>query len=379
MSDIFLSYDRKDRVKAQMIAQALEKQGWKVFWDHEILPGKSWDKVIEEKLGVSKCVVVLWSKESIESDWVKEEAEEGRSVLVPALIDNVKPPLGFRRVQAANLVDWKGAHDHAGFALLLQSIAGILGTPLEPEDKNHILVEKVKENHKNGKERKTITNSIGMKFALISEGDFMMGSKEFDYAKPVHKVTISNPFYLGIYPVTQREWEAVMGDNPSHFKGDDLPVENVSWDKVQKFIKKLNEKEGIHKYRLPSEAEWEYTARAGTTTRYSFGDDESELGDYSWYSNNSEGKTHPVGQKNPNPWDLYDMHGNVWEWVQDMWHEGYDGAPTDGSAWEKGGDDRVDRGGSWRDDASRYRSASRGSGVPGSPSYVLGFRLLREL
>ena len=111
-----------------------------------------------------------------------------------------------------------------------------------------------------------------------------------------------------------------MGDNPSHFTGDDnLPVELVSWDDVQSFITKLNDKEGTTKYRLPSEAEWEYACRAGTTTRYSFGDNESELSDYAWYWDNSDSQTHPVGQKRANPWGLSDMHGNVWEWVQDCW------------------------------------------------------------
>jgi formylglycine-generating enzyme required for sulfatase activity len=175
-----------------------------------------------------------------------------------------------------------------------------------------------------------------MTFTLISAGDFYMGSEESGDEKPVHKVKINNPFYLGIYPVTQREWKAVMDDNPSYFKGDDMPVEQVSWDDVQEFIKKLNEKEGTDRYRLPSEAEWEYACRVGTTSRYSFGDDESKLGDYAWYDDNSGDKTHPVGQKKPNSWGLYDMHGNVWEWVQDKWHDSYGGAPTDGSAWESG-------------------------------------------
>lgn len=145
-----------------------------------------------------------------------------------------------------------------------------------------------------------------MKFTLIHAGEFLMGSEENDWEKPSHKVKITNPFFLGTYPVTQREWKAVMSDNPSRFKGDDLPVESVSWDDAQKFIKKLNAKEGTNQYRLPSEAEWEYACRANTTTRYSFGDDESRLGEYAWYAKNSDHKTHPVGQKKPNSWGLYD-------------------------------------------------------------------------
>jgi len=222
-------------------------------------------------------------------------------------------------------------------------------------------------------------NSIGMKFLLIPAGELNMGSEESDDEKPVHKVKIKNPFYLGTYPVTLREWKVVMDDEPSDFKGDDLPVETVSWDNVQEFIKKLNVKEGTDKYRLPSEAEWEYACRAGTTTKYSFGDSESELGGYAWYDDNSEGKTHPVGQKDPNSWGLHDMHGNVWEWVQDEWHDDYDGAPTDGSAWESGdGANRVNRGGSWGGPAGFCRSADRFHDDPGFRDRYLGFRLLQE-
>ena len=224
-----------------------------------------------------------------------------------------------------------------------------------------------------------------MKFTRIDAGEFMMGSPEGEegrhgYEGPAHEVTIYNPFALGTYPVTQREWEAVMVGNPSRFKGDELPVEDVSWNDVQEFIRRLNDHEGTHKYRLPSEAEWEYACRAGTNTLYFFGNDESMLGEYAWYADNSDDKMHPVGQKKPNPWGLYDMHGNVWEWVQDKWHDNYDGVPTDGSAWESGGGSRrVFRGGSWSSSARICRSAYRYNGAPGSRVESVGFRLLREL
>jgi formylglycine-generating enzyme required for sulfatase activity len=225
--------------------------------------------------------------------------------------------------------------------------------------------------------KKDFENSIGIKFVLVQPGKFMMGSEEYEWEKPVHKVTISKPFYLGIYPVTQKEWKAIMGNNPSYFKGDNLPVESVSWNDVQEFIKKLNKKEGANKYRLPSEAEWEYAARAGTTTRYSFGDDESKLVDHAWYDANSGDKTHDVGQKKPNPWGMYDMHGNVWEWVQDNWHGDYYGAPTDESSWEGSGSSRVFRGGGWGSIAWYCRSALRFYFDPGIRFCFLGFRLLR--
>jgi formylglycine-generating enzyme required for sulfatase activity len=178
-----------------------------------------------------------------------------------------------------------------------------------------------------------ITPTPKMEFVLIPAGEFDIGSKNeterWDVENPVHRVNISKAFYMGKYEVTQKQWRDVMGNNPSSFEGDNLPVETVSWNEVQEFIKKLNEKEGSNKYRLPTEAEWEYAARAGTTTPHFFGNNESKLGDYAWYDSNSYRVTHDVGQKKPNPWGLYDMYGNVLEWVQDKWHDNYSGAPTD--------------------------------------------------
>jgi glycine betaine/proline transport system substrate-binding protein len=224
-------------------------------------------------------------------------------------------------------------------------------------------------------------NSIGMKFTHVPAGEFMMGSIDGDETeKPVHNVKINKPFYLGIYPVTQHEWKTVMGDNPStHYnKGDDFPVESVSWNDVQEFISKLNAKEGTDTYRLPSEAEWEYACRAGSTKKYCFGDDSSKLGEYAWYIDNCDYGGHPVGKKKPNDWGLYDMHGNVWEWVQDKWHDDYSGAPSDGSVWG-GGDntDRINRGGGGGFSARCCRSALR-SCYTSNGSSAIGFRLLLE-
>ena len=232
---------------------------------------------------------------------------------------------------------------------------------------------------------KTVTSSIGMEFVLIPAGEFDMGSPadeegRYDDEGPVHTVTIEKAYYLGKYEVTQKQWREVMGSNPSDFKGDDLPVEWVTWDDAQDFVIKLNAREGTDKYRLPSEAEWEYAARAGTTTRYSFGNDESDLGEYAWYWDNSNSKTHPVGQKKPNSWGLYDMHGNVFEWVQDEWHSNYDGAPTDGSVWDSGdGSSRVLRGGGWGQHARDCQSTIRAGVHSGNTLNFLGFRILQEV
>jgi formylglycine-generating enzyme required for sulfatase activity len=215
-----------------------------------------------------------------------------------------------------------------------------------------------------------------MEFVLIPAGTFQMGSSDSDaYAdKPVHTVRLTQPFYLGKYEVTQSQWQAVMGNNPSKFTGDpNRPVENVSWDDVQEFIRRLNTREGGATYRLPTEAEWEYAARAGTTTHWSFGDDESQLGRYAW---DYDGETHPVGQLQPNPWGLYDMHGNVGEWVQD-WYGHYASGTAVDPAGPSSGSERVTRGGCWFGPTSHCRSADRAFTPPGIRVNRLGFLLLR--
>ena len=199
-----------------------------------------------------------------------------------------------------------------------------------------------------------------------------MGSTQSDDEKPVHKVRISQLFYLGKYQVTQAQWQAVMGDNPSRFKGGNLPVEMVLWEDCQKFIQRLNAK-GEGAYRLPTEAEWEYACRAGTT-----GDYAGNLDEMGWYASNSGDKTRPIGQKKPNGWGLYDMHGNVWEWCEDWYDSGYY-AKSLGSdpKGPSGGSFRVFRGGGWSITAVDCRSANRGSATPGYRGLALGFRLLR--
>ena len=224
---------------------------------------------------------------------------------------------------------------------------------------------------------KQYANSIGMEFVLIPSGSFLMGSKsgEEDEA-PVHKVTISKPFYLGKYEVTQEQWEAVMQSNPSKNKGRNNPVERVSWNDAQEFVNRLNAKEGHNRYRLPTEAEWEYAARAGTNTASSFGNNANELSSHAWWKENSGNTTHPVGQKKPNPYGLYDIYGNVWEWVQD-WHgeKYYAKSPGTDPKGPSSGNARVRRGGGWDGDAWECRSAYRSCTMPDLLDSYIGFRL----
>jgi formylglycine-generating enzyme required for sulfatase activity len=231
---------------------------------------------------------------------------------------------------------------------------------------------------------KVITNSVGMTLRLIPAGTFQMGSPEvekgrFDNERQ-HQVFLSRPFYLQTTPVTQGQWLAVMGNNPARFKkgGPECPVEGVSWNDAKEFISRLNEMEKTDTYRLPTEAEWEYACRAGTTTRFGCGDEEAKLQDYVWYGENSGGKTHPVGQKEPNTWGLHDMHGNVWEWCQD-WYGEYPPRPVIDPPGPETGEYRMLRGGSWYDLAWFLRSAVRSFRYPDFRSGGIGFRVARTV
>jgi len=217
-------------------------------------------------------------------------------------------------------------------------------------------------------------NTIGMKFKRIESGTFIMGSVEAtEDEMPVHLVTISRPFYMGVYEVTQAQWNQIMRKNPSEFEGDSRPVDNVSWNEARKFINELSEKEGIQ-YRLPTEAEWEYGCRAGTKTKYYWGDNFN--GEYAWCIENSGGGTQPVGQKKPNAWGLYDMTGNVYEWCADSY--GYYSGEHLADPEQADGTRRVGRGGSWKSSTEGCRSSNRGSNHPFRRFDVLGFRLVRE-
>ncbi|GMQ79795.1 MAG: hypothetical protein BMS9Abin03_234 [Thermodesulfobacteriota bacterium] len=236
-----------------------------------------------------------------------------------------------------------------------------------------------------------VTNSLGMEFVYIKPGSFMMGSPSNesgrDSDEKQHRVTLTKEFYMQSTEVTQGQWKAVMGNNPSEFKncGDDCPVEKVSWNDVQEFIRKLNRREGGNRYRLPTEAEWEYAARAGSTTAFANGGItelkcgfDSNLDAMGWYCGNSNEKTHPIARKQPNSWGLYDMHGNVWEWCQD-WYGKYSSSFVTNPTGPSDGSFRVSRGGGWIRNARYCRSALRNRDSPGDRyNAALGFRLLRR-
>jgi len=222
-----------------------------------------------------------------------------------------------------------------------------------------------------------------IKFVGIPLEDFVMGSPETEAGRsksegPQHNVIVRK-MYMSQTEITQQQWMKVMGKNPSKFPGDSRPVERVSWEDVHEFLVKLNEMDPGKDYRLPSEAEWEYACRGGVNSMFSFGDKMTELSKYAWIEDNSEKKTHPVGAKMKNPYGLFDMYGNVMEWVEDPYHANYKFAPTDGGVWQSlKGQKRIVRGGSYKSKVLDCRSAARHWNYKDSEYSDVGFRIVRN-
>ena len=230
----------------------------------------------------------------------------------------------------------------------------------------------------------TTDNSLGMEFIQIQAGSFKMGGDKNreqaeDHENPIHNVSFSESIMMGKYAVTQAQWRAVMNHNPSDFKDDLRPVETVSWHDVQDFIDALNKLENTENYRLPTEAEWEYAARAGSESAYAFGSEAVRLGEFAWYEKNAQHQTHPVGQLAPNDWGLYDMHGNVHEWCQDWFdREYYSQSPSHAPAGPAKGLAKSLRGGDWGSEGWYCRCASRSLSSADRRSNRVGFRLVKS-
>jgi formylglycine-generating enzyme required for sulfatase activity len=222
------------------------------------------------------------------------------------------------------------------------------------------------------------THPAAPQMATVKSGTFTMGCTDnacYDWELPQHQVTL-NSYKIAMYPITQKQWVAIMGTNPSHFIGDDLPVETVNWLEVQEFIAKLNEATGLH-YRLPTEAEWEFAARGGNkTNNYSYSGSNA-IEEVAWYQDNSENKTHPVGTKAANELGIYDMSGNVWEWCSD-WYEVYTDAASTNPTGPQSGILHVIRGGSWGNESQRCRVSNRSTAAPDVCHGALGFRVVLQ-
>lgn len=414
MSDIFISYKREEQDKARQLADALEKQGWSVWWDPKLRAGEHFDDVIQKALQEARCVIVLWSKRSVQSRYVKDESSYAlrRGKLVPVTIEDVELPFRFEVIHTLSLADWGGSDQFPAFKNLIDDIVTILNKSAETEPKRMssiISSGKMRPDHvTDGLESKRseqtpvfqdILNdgSREPQMVRITSGKFRMGDISGDGEEDerlVRPVQFLRPFAISKYEVTFDEYDQYVNaknlelPDDSGFGRGQRPVINVSWYEAIAYTEWLKEQTG-KRYRLPTEAEWEYVARAGSETRYWWGDAIDQDGKV-WA--NSEGcgsqwdnkETAPVGQFPANAFGLYDTAGNVWEWVQDCWHENYKGAPKDGRiAWEEeGGGDcgrRVIRGGSWNGEPGDLRSAFRYRGYAVVRGYFIGFRLAQDL
>ncbi len=280
------------------------------------------------------------------------------------------------------------AHDQYGIFTSDQSLHYLFAKIDHQAEIYHPRMQTPKKAWNSTEAQQKITGKLGMEFVLIPGGFFVMGSPLSDpdsrKAERPQRLVTMEPFYLMTTEVTQAQWSKIMQSNPSHFTGENRPVEKVSWYDVQRFICRLNQMDAQRTYLLPTEAEWEYACRAGNEARFPWGDDleYTLLSDYAWYSNNSvissAHSTSAVGVKKPNPWGLYDMLGNVWEWCADPFHRNYKGAPSDGRVWKSTNEflNRVCRGGSCYSDSTSCRPAARLSIDPFERLKYIGFRLI---
>ena len=418
---VFISYAREDLEIAKRLRDDLEKAGIKTWLDKEdLLPGQNWRDVILREIRESRYFIAMLSSKALSREgFVHKELKTAldfidhlpadRIFIIPVRTDECMP--ADEKLKYIHWADLFPSYED-GLKKILRVLThkNGLAAPVVadiPETETVELPPKPVV-----KKSETYAAQIGMKFVPIPAGSFMMGSPPNEPGRyddeTQHKVTISKPFYMQTTQVTQKQWQAIMGNNPSYFRnaGEDCPVEQVSWDDVQEFIKKLNQKEGTNKYRLPTEAEWEYAARAGTETAIYTGNmkiigenNAPDLDPIAWYGGNSgvdyEGGydssdwkekqydhkiagTHPVGKKKPNAFGLYDILGNVWEWCQDWYDKDYlSGAVTDPTGPSMGRWHRVIRGGGWNRHAKYCRSASRIISPSDNRAGNLGFRLVR--
>ena len=384
MARIFLCHASEDKAHVREVYHRLQAiDGFEPWLDEEdLLPGQEWAREIPQALQTSDFILIFLSRNSVaKRGYVQREMKlaldawqelpEGTIHTIPVRIDDCDVPASFLRYHWANLFEPNG------FDRIVRAIrAEIAKRPATAPPSSLQTSPSTSRSEAPATTDSAFTNRIGMEFVLIPAGTFTMGSPDsdaeaYDDEKPVHRVTISQPFYLGKYPVTQAQWEAVMGNNPSRFNGNPThPVENVSWDDVHTFLHKLNEREGGGNYGLPTEAQWEYACRAGTKTpRY-----HPDVNAISWNQGNSGYRPQPVGQKLPNAWGLYDMLGNVVEWCLDGRRDYTADAVIDPIGQSHAGAVRVLRGGSWFVSARHVRAAARHWILPAYRFDYLGFR-----
>ena len=402
MSDIFICYSRQDQSRVKLLAEALhEVCGWSVWWDTHIPAGKTFDESIETSLDEARCVVVVWSEASINSQWVKTEAGEGldRGILVPVSIDNAKNPLAFGEIQTADFSAWQGDTNAEVFQKLRADLTSVLAESAHNKSVAYVATasaSSLDDNKKNvdleaGNTERYDSRTINPQLqnhslqepelVRITGGKFLMGSpkseKNRDANEKQHEVFIAD-FAIGKFPVTFAEYDQYC-DEVGLTKPDDKswgrsnrPVINVSWMDAHDYTHWLASKTS-KSYRLATEAEWEFAARGGTQTRYWWGE-EFEEGHCN--CNGSHKKTTPVDKFKPNPFGLYDMVGNVWEWTGSCYEQNYNGSENK-SAEKEDYNRRVIRGGSWHYKSGYARSANRYGYDPDDGSFDIGFRLVQ--
>jgi formylglycine-generating enzyme required for sulfatase activity len=437
---IFLAHASEDKPAVLALHERLKQAGYKPWLDKkDLIPVQNWRSVIPKAIADSQLFIACLSQRSIaKQGFVQREFKMALNqyadrppnsiYLIPLRLDECDIPDLRQEEYGLNLRDlhWLDYWEEDGFEQLERAIT--YQFKLEPEEpKKPVIVtpplsvfnfeivgvnakgEQIRKESKQSQYfREDLGKGITLEMVAIPGGTFLMGTEDeeierlvkkfnwegFRRERPQHEVTVP-PFFMGKYPITQAQWKAIaatakididLETNPSRFKGDELPVERVNWYQATEFCKRLS-RETKQEYRLPSEAEWEYACRAGTTTPFYFG--ETITGKFAnyraseTYAEEAKGEyrqqTTPVGQFPPNAFGLYDMHGNVWEWCADTWHDNYDGAPTDGSVWIKNGDDNRSplRGGSWYAYPHACRSAYRVDNYRrGSFSNDRGFRVV---
>ena len=384
MNDIFISYKREEQPEARKLADALEKERWNVWWDPKLRAGEHFDDVIEKALKDSKCVVVMWSKLSVNSRYVKDEATYAlnRNKLVPVKIEEAELPFRFEGLHTPLLIGWDGSREFPDFRRLVDDISVIVKPsevarqrPRPSKRRLHSAAQSVKKAPTAGTvfRDKLKDGSQGPEMVIVSAGNFKMGDIQGeggDAEKPVHTVSIPKPFAIGRYQITFDDYDRFASATRRQLPNDQgwgrgrQPAINVSWCDAVEYANWLSEQTG-NRYRLPTEAEWEYAARAGTETTHWWGNEiKPAMANFDGPDNGWGGRTtSPVASFQPNPFGLYDTAGNVSEWVEDCWHDNYNDAPSDGPAWmqENGGDcgRRVVRGGSWHAIPVGLRSSNR--------------------
>jgi formylglycine-generating enzyme required for sulfatase activity len=408
--DVFISYRRAQRSKVEPIKDRLEALGLKVFFDvHGIDGGANFPSVIDTNLRAAKAVLACWSPDYFQQkphpDWCMVECRfgMGQNKLVPVAVEHFAgdaPPVDMHGVNYFDLTAWRGQDQHEDWRRTLNTLSRHLGRDLAAGALDRASDARKRPGAVWRDAIPGVSESACPEMVTIPPGKFLMGAPageegSNDEQRPQHEVRIDRAFALGKHAVTFGEWDAAIAAGAKLEKPDDRgwgrdrrPVINVNWHDAKTYIAWLNSKPGLEgradAYRLPSEAEWEYACRAGTTTPFSFGatisTTQANYNGKDTYGAIKLGKTTPVGSFSANAFGLHDMHGNVWEWCEDVWSDDYNGAPTDGSPWLTGdASSRVLRGGSWGLITPGLRSSNRGSDTPSVRNSSVGFRVARTV